>query len=178
MADNYSLLKGAQAIKKGGTDTRTNVDPSGNSLVTSDGTTTTIEPTNEDGTQTNAVNTALNENKKRERIEFNPAFESRIKGYVDRRNMRSEARKDIVDDKIAGKEYKLQKRLDKKVLKKTGKDLQAVRNKSINQLMQEEKMSRIAKNLDNIKPSEEFLKQNPGYGSSIEQRFNRINKIQ
>jgi len=178
MADDYSLLKAAQAIQKGGTDTRPKNNTNGASLVTSDGTTTTVAPTNSDGTQSNAVNEALNSNKTRNRMEFNPGFETRIQGAKDRQAMRGEAKKEIADKKVGTKEYKLQKRLDKKVLRKTGKDLNLIRNKSIYQLMQEERASRIAKNLDNIKPSEEFLKQNPGYGESIEQRFNRINKIQ
>ena len=147
MADDYSLLKAAQAVKKGGTDTRPKNDTDGASLVTSDGTTTTVAPTNQDGTQTNAVNEALNSNKTRNRMEFNPGLESRIQGAKDRQAIRGEARKEIADKKVGKKEYKLKKRLDKKVLRKTGKDLNLIRNKSINQLMQEEKMSRIAKNL-------------------------------
>ena len=66
--------------------------PAKGSLVTSNGSTTSIPPTNSDGTQTNAVNAALNANKTRSRMQFNPAFEARVDAAFDRQRMRSEAR--------------------------------------------------------------------------------------
>ena len=66
--------------------------PAKGSLVTSSGNTTSIPPTNPNGTQVNAVNAALNANKTRSRMQFNPAFEARVDAAFDRQRMRAEAR--------------------------------------------------------------------------------------
>ena len=116
------------------------------SLVTSDGTESKIALTNPDGTQSNAVNAALNANKKRERIQFNPAFESRIEGFNERRTERAEARKQIVDFKRKEKLETQGKRLDKKVLRRTGEE--RTNKMSARQAADEVKFGNIAQNLD------------------------------
>ena len=115
------------------------------SLVTSDGTESKIALTNPDGTQSNAVNAALNANKKRERIQFNPAFESRIDGFNERRTERAEARKQIVDFKRKEKLETQGKRLDKKVLRRTGEE--RTNKMSARQAADEVRINKLAQQL-------------------------------
>ena len=132
-------------------------------LVTSNGSTTSMEPTNPDGTQTNAVNAALNANKTRSRMQFNPAFESRIEAAKDRQRMRSEARnkkltasegdikssfteKSEKGSKLYDKNLALEKRLNKRFLEPTSSAISKKMSKKI--FKQEKKFNKIAQDLN------------------------------
>ncbi len=125
-----------------------NIDPSKQSaasIVTSDGEEIGMEKTNKDGTKTDAISAAIEAGRKPNRIQFNPAFESRIEGAKERQAQRAEARKQIVDFKRKEKLEKQGKRLDKKVLRKTGEE--RTNKMSARQAADEDKVSKIAKKL-------------------------------
>jgi len=123
-------------------------------------------------------------------IKLNEKQKDQIQASYDRSNMRQAARllkntgelgtikSEYADEKNIGrldlKNIKAQNRinkrlessrdrLDKKILKHTGDASLTYKNRSAKQAIEEKKMSAIAKNIDNMKPSEEFLKQNPNY---------------
>ena len=126
-----------------------NIDPSKKSaasIVTSDGEEIGMEKTNKDGTKTDAISAALEAGRKPNRIQFNPAFESRIEGAKERQAQRAEARKQIVDFKRKEKLETQGKRLDKKVLRRTGGE--RTNKMSARQAADEVKFGNIAQNLD------------------------------
>jgi phosphotransacetylase len=119
--------------------------------------------TNSDGTQTNAVNAALNANKTRSRMQFNPAFEARVDAAFDRQRMRAEARnkkltgfqgdikssfteKSEKGSKLYEKNLKLQNKLNKKFVVETGEE--PTLKQSARQQKIDTKLSEIAKSID------------------------------
>ena len=84
--------------------------------------------------------------------------------YADEKNIGRLDLKNIkAQDRINKRLESSRDRLDKKILKRTGDASLTYRNRPARQAIEEKKMSTIAKNIDNTKPSEEFLKQNPNY---------------
>lgn len=125
-----------------------NIDPSKQdaaSIVTSDGEEIGMEKTNKDGTKTDAISAALEAGRKPSRIQFNPAFESRIEGAKERQAQRAEARKQIVDFKRKEKLETQGKRLDKKVLRRTGEE--RTNKMSAKQASDEDRFNKIAQQL-------------------------------
>jgi hypothetical protein len=179
MADpknDYSLLKAAQAFKKGGTDTRNTGEKKDNTIVkSSDGSPVITDPSK--AKPQNIADIAKESNKASGQgsfIKLNEKQKDQIQASYDRSNMRQAARllkntgeigtikSEYADEKNIGrldlKNIKAQDRinkrlessrdrLDKKILKQTGDASLTYRNRSTKQAIEEKKMSTIAKNL-------------------------------